>query len=260
MNKNRLLLIIDTQNDFCSPNGALYVKGAEKDIRKLGKFISGNESEIDHIIFTLDNHNVIDISHPVYWEDRNGNQPAPFTEICLKNVFGGDWRPRFEKEKAVEYILKLKSQGEFPHVIWPEHCIIGSQGAAIADEIMEPVKAWARRGYFFEVVVKGANPLTEHFGALMANIALEDSPETQLNTDLVSKLMSYNQIVIAGEAKSHCVATTVKQMLNIGGLAPKLIILEDCMSDVTGFETIALPIFRKAKEKGAKFLLSTDRF
>ena len=258
--KNNLLLIVDMQNDFCSPDGALYVKGAEKDIVRLGKFISGYIDEINHIILTQDNHNVIDISHPVFWEDQNGNPPPAFSEINLKNILEGVWRPRFEREKAIEYLRKLESQGEFPHIIWPEHCIIGSNGAAIADEIMEPVKAWARRGNFIDVVIKGTNPLTEHFGALMANVPIDDSPETQLNTELVNKLTRFEKILVAGEAKSHCVATTVKQMLNIDGLAQKLIIFEDCMSDVTGFETIALPVYKKAREEGAKFISSTDLF
>jgi nicotinamidase/pyrazinamidase len=258
MNRNTLLLIIDAQKDFCSPDGTLYVKGAEKDMARLGKFISENKSKIDHIILTADNHHVLDISHPGFWEDQNGNPPPPFTEITVKKVFEEQWRPRFEKIKAVEYLKKLEIQGEFPHVIWPEHCIIGSSGAAIIDEVIESCKEWERKGNYFEVVIKGTNPLTEHFGALMANVLIDDSPETQLNTRLVNELMSFKKIVVAGEAKSHCVATTVRQMVNIDGLADKLILLEDCMSDVTGFETIAVPIYEKAIGKGARFSLSTD--
>lgn len=253
-----LLLIIDMQNDFCRSDGALYVKGAEKDAARLGKFTAAHSDKIDHIIMTQDNHHVIDISHPEFWEDNNGNPPAPFTEISTENVLKGVWRARYNKAKAIEYLHKLEKQGEFPHVIWPEHCIIGSYGAAIVNEIMQPVRAWARKGNFFDVVIKGTNPLTEHFGALMANVQIEDSPETQLNTELVEKLQLFETILVAGEAKSHCVATTIKQMLPIKSLARKLLILEDCMSDVTGFETIALPIYERAKTDGASFILSTE--
>ncbi len=256
--KTILLLIIDMQNDFCKPDGALYVSGSGEDIIRLGDFIYRHKAEIDHIILTQDNHNVIDISHPLFWEDRNGNVPAPFTTIDTAGVENGIWIPRFRKEKTAEYIRNLEEQGEFPHVIWPEHCITGSHGAAIADEIMEPVKTWAREGKFFDVIIKGTNPYTEHFGALKANIPLEDSPETHLNRDLVRKLLLYDEIIIAGEAKSHCVATTVRQMLDIAGVTEKIVILEDCMSDVTGFETIALPIYEKAKSKGVRFVRSTE--
>jgi len=250
-------MIIDMQNDFCKPGGALYVSGADKDTVRLGDFIYSHKAEIDHIILTQDNHNVIDISHPLFWEDRNGNVPAPFTKIDTDSVENGIWIPRFRKEKTAEYIRNLEDQGEFPHVIWPEHCIIGSHGSAIADEIMEPVKVWARDGKFFDVIIKGTNPYTEHFGALKANIPLEDSPETHLNRDLVRKFLLYDEIIIAGEAKSHCVATTVRQMLDIAGVPEKTVLLEDCTSDVTGFETIALPIYEMAKSKGVRFVRST---
>jgi len=253
-----LLLIIDMQNDFCNPDGALYVDGAEKDVERLGKFITTYSERINKIIMTQDNHHVIDISHPEFWENRQGNPPAPFTLISTRDVQEGLWRPRFRKESSIGYIAKLEDQGEFPHVIWPEHCIIGSYGAAIVNEIMEPVRQWARKGRFFDVVIKGTNPFTEHFGALKANVPIEGSPETQLNTELVRDLKDSDKILIAGEARSHCVATTIKQMLEIEDLARKLFIMEDCMSDVTGFETIALPIYEKAKKEGARSISSTD--
>lgn len=259
MKTKNLLFIIDMQYDFCTPEGSLYVNGAERDIVRTGEFIKTFESKIGHIILTMDNHNVIDISHPVFWEDSNGNPPPAFTILKSSEVIKGLWRPRFEKEKAVEYIQKLEAQGEFPHVIWPEHCIIGSHGAAIVNEVLEPVKAWARKGNYYDVVIKGTNPLTEHFGALMANVPIEDSPETQLNTGLIRKLQTFDKILVAGEAKSHCVATTIRQILNLDGrIAPKLVILENCMSNVTGFETIAVPIYERAKSVGAQFILSSD--
>ena len=151
MKTKTLLLIIDMQNDFCLPGGALYVNGAEKDAGRLGEFITRFSDIIDHIIMTQDNHNVVDISHPVFWEDKYGKPPPPFTGISSGDVEMGIWNPCFEKEKAKEYIHKLEQQAEFPHTIWPEHCIIGSSGAAIVDEIMEPVKTWARKGNFLSL-------------------------------------------------------------------------------------------------------------
>jgi len=76
--------------------------------------------------------------------------------------------------------------------------------------------------------------------------------------DLVRKLQGYDIILVAGEARSHCVANTVRQMLDIEGIAQKLVILEDCMSDVTGFETIAVPIYEKARSSGSRFVKSSE--
>lgn len=258
MSSKIVLLVVDMQYDFCSPHGALYVKGSEKDIVRAGKFISKNQDIIDQIILTQDMHNVVDISHPVFWEDKHGQPPAPFTEISLKKVLGGIWRPKYHKDKAIDYIRKLEKQGEFPHTIWPEHCILGSRGAAIVDEIMDPVKEWSRKGKFYEIVVKGTNPLTEHFGALKANVPISGYPETQINTELVDKLMHAHHIYIAGEAKTHCVANTIKQMILLSGVARKLHIVEDCMSDIPGFEKLSLPIYQKAFKEGATLTLSTQ--
>ena len=67
--KKIALIIIDPQNDFCSPRGSLFVPGADEDNERLGEFILANSLEIDQIIVTLDSHYVIDISHPKFWVD-----------------------------------------------------------------------------------------------------------------------------------------------------------------------------------------------
>jgi nicotinamidase-related amidase len=247
-----LLIIIDMQYDFCEPGEALYVNGAEKDVKRLAEFIVQNNEKIDHIVLTQDNHHVIDISHPAFWIDRKGNHPVPFTIITTGDVKNKVWTPVYYVNEASHYIDELENQSEFPHTIWPEHCIIGSKGAAIVDEIIDPIKEWARKGRFYEIVIKGTNPLTEHFGALRANIPNKLAPETQLNQNLVDSLVKYEHIFIAGEARSHCVANTVKQMLEINGIAEKLVVLWDCMSNVTGFERIADPIYDEAIKSGVK--------
>ncbi len=258
MIKRNLLLIIDMQNDFCLQKGALYVQGGEKDVQRLSSFIKNNEERIDNIILTQDTHHIIDISHPGFWADENDNAPTPFTEISIEDINNNYWRPKFHKEEAVNYVNQLNRQNEFPHVIWPEHCIVGSSGAAISDELMNAIKSWARRGHFFTIIQKGLNPLTEHFGALRANIPLASDVGTQLNQVLVNELMLYENIIIAGEAKSHCVANTIKQMCEINGLAKKILLLDDTMSNVSGFDDIATPIYNEAKKAGAVITNTND--
>ena len=100
--------------------------------------------------------------------------------------------------------------------------------------------------------------MTEHFGALRANVPLDGAPETGMNKELVTVLGRFENIIIAGEAKSHCVANTVKQIMETKEIKGRLIILDDCMSNVTGFEHIADPIYKKALERGALITQSTD--
>ncbi len=258
MQLNNVLMIIDMQNDFCMSDGALYIPGAEKDLQRTAGFIRDNSDYIDHIILTQDNHQVIDISHPCFWKDKQENNPEPFTRISAEDVENEIWIPRFEVSKAKEYVRNLESEGEFPHTIWPEHCIHGSRGAAIADIIMAQLISWARQGKHYDLIVKGTNPLTEHFGALRANIPDIRYPETQLNTGLLNTLRKFKNIFIAGEARSHCVANTLKQLLEYMDIASKVIILKDCMSDVPGMEHIADSIYSEAENAGVVFKQSKD--
>ncbi len=252
------LFIIDMQNDFCLPDGALYIPGAEKDVEKLAGFIARESKKIDQIILTQDNHHVLDIAHPGFWRDTNGQVPPVYTSITFADVKAGKWIPVFEKEKVLVYLKELENQGEYPHTIWPEHSLIGSTGAAIVPLVLDKVTGWAKQGKYYELIVKGTNPLTEHFGAFRANIPAKGAPETQLNLDLIEKLKNTDRIVIAGEAKSHCVANTIKQLFDFPEIAKKLIILDDCMTNVQGFESIAEPIYKQAVKLGAQITNTND--
>lgn len=260
MRKKNALLIIDAQYDFCNPNGTLFVSGADADIWRISDFIRRNQNDIDHICVTLDSHPVDDISHPSFWQDKEGNFPPPFTQITLAEVDAGKWTPRFYPQEAIEYLTKLEAQGQFPHFIWTEHCLTGSKGAALEDTLVEALTNWSRNnGKTYQAVTKGTNPLTEHFGIFMAQIPLANAPETQLNQALLDELEAYENVYLAGEAKSHCVGTSLRQAMEYAPkLASKMIILDDCMSDVTGLGHLGAPIYEEAKRRGIRFAKSTD--
>lgn len=261
-----ILLIIDPQNDFCNPGdengknkGSLYVPGAEEDMGRLAWFILSNMDKINHIAVTLDSHYVNDISHPNFWTDKDGKLPEPFTQITLEDLKSKRWMPTFAPDRITDYFEKLEKQKEYPHTIWPEHCLLGSEGAAIYKPVFDAISQWSRQGKFYQPVMKGQYPFSEHFGAFAAQVSYDDVPETQINTDLVDELGQFDTIFIAGEAKSHCVANTVKQLIDYApGLVSKLIILEDTMSDVTGFENFAENIYKKAETLGAKIMKTTE--
>ena len=259
MVKKVALLIIDPQYDFCHPQGSLFVAGADQDMVRLGNFIENNVKKIDFIGLTMDSHQVNDISHPSFWVDKDGNHPNPFTIISSADVLAGTWSPRFAPNEATKYIDELEKQGEFPHCIWPEHCIIGTKGASFVDSIMDSVKTWSRSNCaFYQVIAKGTYPLTEHFGAFRANVPVEGKPETQLNFNLIKTLEKYETVYFAGEAMSHCVANTLKQAMEYPDLAKKFVILTDCMSNVTGFEHMADKIYADAKAMGVRFEVSSN--
>lgn len=66
------LVIIDGQNDFCNPNGALYVPGAAEGAVRTGKMISDRITEIDDIHQSADSHHRIDIAHPSLYRGKKG--------------------------------------------------------------------------------------------------------------------------------------------------------------------------------------------
>jgi len=265
--KKIAVLIIDGQNDFCKPTGALSVPGADKDMERLASFITRNKSKIGYIGLTQDSHMVIDISHPAFWQDKEGKFPNPFTIISVEDVKSGIWTPRFYPQAALKYLEDLATQGEFPHCIWPVHCVDGSEGAAIFPVLMDAVKDWSTSECLFhKIVKKGVHPLTEHFGVFQANIPIPGEDGTQFNDRLAKILNDYDVVYFAGEAKTHCTATSLKQAMKFDeALAKKFVILEDCMSPVPGevapgvtFEKLAQPIYDEAKALGIKFVKSTD--
>ena len=241
-----LLLIIDAQYDFCNEKGSLFVPGAVEDMDCLASFIKNNITSIDHIVLSQDSHQVIDISHPAFWRDKSGKYPNPFTSISAEEVESGEWTPLYEKDRVIKYLKQLHQQGEFPHLIWPEHCIDGTLGASIVDNVMDEVKKWSRESQqYFTVIQKGQNPLTEHFGLLRANIPDENDISTQENKKLLDLFSQCSKLYVAGEAKSHCVANTIKQILPYKVITDKLVIIKNCMSPVTGYEYIADYIYEQ---------------
>lgn len=260
------LLLIDLQIDFTRRGKALFVEGAEEDTKRTAKFIMDNIDEIDHIILTMDSHRVVDISHPTGWVDQLGKPINPMTLISHQDILDGKYSWTLNPQWAREYTKRLEATGS-QHFIWREHCIIGSEGHNIDPIILDAVHAWERkRGGISgaEYVTKGSHPLTEHFGAFQAQVPIENEPGTQPRLALLTTLKAFDSVALCGQARSHCVLNTLSQMLVLAPeLAPKLVILEDCMSDVPNpspevdFSALFPPVAAKAKSMGTRFALST---
>ena len=251
-------LIIDTQFDFCHPDGALFVPGAEQDVDRMAGLIRQYTNRIDHIIVTLDTHHLLDIAHPLFWKNAQGNHPEPFTPITADDVDTGRWVPQFSPDKARQYVRDLEADGQFEHFIWPEHCLIGSRGAALHDTLLYALKQWSgERERDYVAVQKGLYPLSEHFGIFQAQVPDSAVPETQLNTALIADLDRFDTVYLMGEAKSHCVANSLKQLLGFApSLVPKVVIVSDCTSDVTGLGHLADTIYEEARTRGVRFMES----
>ncbi len=241
--KNLHLLVIDPQNDFCDPDkGALFVPGAERDMARLARMVDRLRGRIADIHVTLDSHHAVDIAHPVFWRDAAGNPPAPFTAIGAADVKAGKWTTTLPgaRARALAYLVALEASGRYPHTIWPAHCLIGSYGHNVVPALFSALNAWeTERFAVVDYVTKGSNLWTEHFSAVQAEVPDAGDPDTQVNTRLIDTLEKADLILLAGEAGSHCLANTVRDIagnFSDPSFVKKMVLLEDATSPVPGFE------------------------
>jgi nicotinamidase-related amidase len=291
---NLQLLIVDPQNDFCIADdkkgnkGTLVVPGAEADVHRLSAMIRRLGSKIDDIHVTLDSHRTIGIERPNGWWKRasDGASPAPFTCLgihpdgkrVVKFAPGGSAPNAFNMSPTEEeyvtvipsfmhsggptgkgsfgYLQALAARGKYPHIIWTEHCVIGTWGHNVVPELGGALRDWELQvNGFVDFVTKGSNPFTEHFSAIAAEIPDPKDPATQVNTRLIRNLEEADLILVTGEALSHCVASTIKGVAeNFANTSyvSKLVLLTDATSNVGGFEFLGDAFVKELMAKGMR--------
>ena len=259
------VLIIDAQNDFCKPGGALFVPGAWEDAERLCALLDrlDGSGSIGNLHVTMDTHFVHDISHPCFWRDPEGNMPEPYTQISPIDLASGKWLPKnpASRKRAAEYLDKLETSGRYTHTIWPEHCILGSSGHCIVESVMNRINRWERReGRRADFVLKGMNLWTEHYSVLKAEVEDPDDPGTALNRRLLEELTRAEAVIITGQALSHCIANTITDLIE--NLAPdvlgRVILLEDTSSSVPGFEELGRSVLEKVRDAGMRVYKASE--
>lgn len=294
-----VLLAIDVQNTFCLPDFELFVggasgRGAVEDSQRLCEFVYRQLPNLTAIVPTLDTHGALQIFHPHFWCDRQGHPPAPMTQIDAASVASGQWRvnpavaialagtasthlapetltPDLIEAHGLHYVRQLEQAGKFPLTVWPYHSMLGGVGHAL-------VAAFEAACFFHAIArhsptrfdLKGDHPLTEHYSALGPEVAItaNGSPLGTRNDRLLDFLLGFDAIAVAGQAKSHCVAWTVADLLaRIQGIDPALAgrvyLLEDCMSPVVvpgvvDFSEAAEAAFERFAAAGMHRVRSTD--
>jgi nicotinamidase-related amidase len=251
------LVLVDVQNTFCIPGFELYVGGASgtgavDDNRRLCEFIYRNLGKITDICPTMDTHQAVQIFHGIFLVNDQGQHPAPYTLISVEDIETGKWR--FNPEIAdslhmdsadgqsylCHYVKQLKAAGKYDLTIWPYHAMLGGIGHALVSAVEDAVFFHSiARSSQPDFQVKGNHPLTENYSVLQPEV--REGPDgkelTGKNTALIQKLMQFDAVIIAGQAKSHCVAWTIEDLITEIGpkdsrLAQKIYLLEDCTSPV----------------------------
>jgi nicotinamidase-related amidase len=159
---------------------------------------------------------------------------------------------------------QLAQAGRPGLVVWPVHCVTGTWGHNIYGPLAEQLAQWEfSRQRAVRKVLKGEYPLTEHFGVFEADAPDEAIPSTQFNNGLAADLTAgVDVLFVAGEAGSHCVASSVDQLTRYldarPGPRPRVVLLNDCMSPVTGFEANQQAFVQRASAWGADTMTSAD--
>lgn len=253
------LLLIDVQKDFCLPEGSLYVagrsgRGAIEDSDRLARFIYRNLGRISEITTTLDTHFAYQIFSPTFWLTRDGSHPAPFRFVTSDDVASGDLRPdprvaalytggnySWLLSYVLHYCRELERSGKYQLYLWPYHCLLGSDGHALVPVIHEARLFHSFvRGSQTEHEVKGGSPFTENYSVLSPEVLITHDGRAvgQRNTEFIRKLLESDAVVVAGQAASHCVKSSIDDLLDQivthdPKLAEKVYVMTDCMSSVT---------------------------
>ncbi len=257
--KNVHLLLIDVQKDFCFPEGTLYVggrsgRGAIDDSRRTAEFIYRNLGRLTNITATMDTHFAYQIFFPWFWIDQAEQPLEAHRVITTDDVRSGRVKPNpavaswlcngnytWLQKQVEHYTAELEKAGKYTLYLWPPHSILGSSGHAL-DGVIHEARLFHSfaRGVQSWVEVKGGHPLTENYSIMRPEVMTRHDGQAlaQRNTQFLQTLLTADAVIIAGQAASHCVKSSIEDLLGEivtqdRNLARKVYVMTDCMSSVT---------------------------
>lgn len=256
-------LIIDPQNDFCDPKGALYVNGAEQDMVRLADFIDKYRKKINGMTVSFDLHKSFHIASPVFWMDSaTGTHPKPYTIIKKQDVLSGRFYASASayQKLAEYYVSELDGNGRYELCIWPPHCLIGSQGANIYKPLFDALERYNGETYnATDYIFKSANSFTEQYSVVQADVNMGEKSSIYASSRIAHIVAENDVILVAGEALSHCVANSLLDIAKyISKDLRKFVLLEDLTSSVAGFEYLSEIFLEKAYDLGMRVMTSTE--
>jgi nicotinamidase-related amidase len=282
------LILIDVQNTFCIPDFELFVAGrsgvgAVEDTRRLCEFIYRNLSAISSIHATLDTHQAVQVFHDIYLVNEHGEHPAPLTLVSNADIEAGRWRfnpqvvsslgisPEVGQRQLEHYTRQLKAQGKYDLTVWPYHAMLGGIGHALVSAVEEAIFFHTiARSVQPRMIIKGQMAHTESYSAIGPEVLTDPDGELVAEKDasFLEVVSQNDRVIIAGQAKSHCVAWTVDDLLNQilmqdPQLVKRVYLLEDCTSPVVvpgviDYSDQADAAYQRFANAGMHLVRSTD--
>lgn len=158
------LLIIDVQNDFC-PGGALAVAGGDEIVDGINALMT----DFDAVVLTQDWHPA---GHSSF---ASSHQAEPFS---------------------------LTDMPYGPQVLWPDHCVQGTDGAAFHNDLRTGADLIIRKGY---------NPDIDSYSAFF-----ENDKTTPTGLDGYLKTRGVTAVTLVGLATDYCVAYSALDAAKLG--------------------------------------------
>jgi len=160
------LIVIDVQNDFC-PGGALAVAGGDEVVDP----INGLMADYDAVILTQDWHPE---GHSSFASEHPGKAPFDMTEM----PYG-------------------------PQVLWPDHCIQGSEGAKF--------HGWLNTTRADLIIRKGFRPGIDSYSAFF-----ENDHETPTGLEGYLRTRGISDLHLVGLATDFCVGYSAEDAARLG--------------------------------------------
>lgn len=158
------LIVVDVQNDFC-PGGALAVAGGDEIVPGINALME----DFDTVILTQD-------WHPVrHGSFASTHEADPFTTVEMP--YG-------------------------PQVLWPDHCVQGSDGAAFHEDLRTEGDLILR---------KGCNPAIDSYSAFF-----ENDRATPTGLEGYLRTRAIRNLTIAGLATDFCVNYSAVDAAKLG--------------------------------------------
>ncbi len=202
--KNTALIVVDVQNDFC-PGGALAVKNGSRVVPAINSLMDSFEV----IVGTQDWHPV---NHSSF---ASNNEAEPFSVKTLNGI---------------------------NQVMWPEHCIQGSNGADFHPDLHADA--------FNIIIRKGTNPDIDSYSAFTEN----DGVTVTGLRGWLSEL-GIEKVYITGLATDFCVLYTALDAVKAGF---ETYVIEDACKGVDFPEGNVVKAVSAMKEAGIKVVQSAD--
>jgi nicotinamidase-related amidase len=179
--------------------------------------------------------------------------------------------PDYGQKLLLHYTKQLREKGKYELTIWPYHSMVGGIGHALVSAMEEAVFFHTVARYHqADLIIKGTYPLTESYSAIGPEVEKGYRGEKlgDRSKQFLDKVVLFDVMIIAGQAKSHCVAWTVDDLISDiqkedPTLIKKIYLLEDCTSPVVvpgvvDYTEEADGSFRKFAAAGVNIVRSTD--